>query len=296
MLPVSNWALATGTGCWRRWQHSALLQPSRLRTATESDRIKPTHKEEKTNEKIYKANYKNYKDNASDGTELAIKYDGTVFETDELEITIKTPSVEIEKGTYKEDKNDLKITFGNKDVTSSSSFEAICNVATAVATNGTLTVSNIQDGKDTIEVQLNATYTHEEIEYSRTVTFIINRLLGVTDIYEIHSNLAVIKKGKDKTLTCQLKKTNSSGSSLIDYNKGWGDDKLVLQYQIDGTANTTEYTNSFDITDCDSVVDLQLLYDNNVIDTESIPVIYDGEAGNTPTAFFQSFVFCRSNI
>ena len=75
----------------------------------------PTVKEDVT--VIIKANYKNYRDNASDGTELLVKYDGTVFETDELEIIVKTPTIEIEKEAFKADKNELKITFGTKDVT-----------------------------------------------------------------------------------------------------------------------------------------------------------------------------------
>jgi len=74
----------------------------------------PTVKEDVT--VIIKANYRNYRDNASDGTELIIKFDGTVFETDELKVTVKTPSIEVERGTYKEDKNDLKITYGSKDI------------------------------------------------------------------------------------------------------------------------------------------------------------------------------------
>ena len=76
----------------------------------------PTLKEDVTI--IIKANYKNYRDNASEGTELLIKYDGTVFETDELEITLTKPTLEIDKGTYKEEKNAIKVTFGTKDITS----------------------------------------------------------------------------------------------------------------------------------------------------------------------------------
>ena len=74
----------------------------------------PTTKEDVT--LVVKAEYKNYNDNASDGTEIVIKYDGTIFEIDELEVNLKSPIIEIEKETYKEDSKQLEITFGKKDV------------------------------------------------------------------------------------------------------------------------------------------------------------------------------------
>jgi len=65
---------------------------------------------------VVKAEYKNFKDNASDGVEVTIKHDGSNFEIPELEITLNgNKTEEIAKGTYKE--SGLKVTYENKDIT-----------------------------------------------------------------------------------------------------------------------------------------------------------------------------------
>ena len=64
---------------------------------------------------VVKAEYKTFKDNASDGVEIVIKHDGTIFETDEVEIKLNGNAIaEIKKGTYKE--AGLKVTYNNKDI------------------------------------------------------------------------------------------------------------------------------------------------------------------------------------
>lgn len=191
--------------------------------------------------------------------------------------------------------------YGTEDVTSEATFNVTSDCTTTISEN-ILTVSNIPDGKDTIEVLLTASYTTKditdtEITFTREATFIINKLIGAKAVYEIYPSTSVIKKGSTTSFTCKLKKTDSSTSELIDIvNEKWdNNENLILQYIIDNTGQWTTYTTALDVSDCDSSVDLQLLLDNKVIDIESIPVVSDGVDGNTPTAFFQSFVFCRNN-
>lgn len=68
---------------------------------------------------IVKAEYQNFKKNASTGVEVAIKHDGTIFETEDIEVTLNgTATLEIKKGTYKE--AGLKVMHEKKDVTKTS--------------------------------------------------------------------------------------------------------------------------------------------------------------------------------
>lgn len=195
----------------------------------------------------------------------------------------------------------FKLFYGTEDVTSGAAITATSNCTTVISGN-TLTVSDLPDGKDTIEVILTANYTTKditdtEITFTREATFVINKLIGAKAVYEIYPSTSVIKKGSTTPFTCKLKKTNSSTSELIDIVDGKWDnnENIVLQYIIDGTGQLTTYASALDVSDCDSSVELQLLLDNKVIDIESIPVVFDGTDGNTPTAYFQSFVFCRNN-
>ncbi len=67
---------------------------------------------------VVKAEYKNFKNNASDGVEIVIESDGS-FVQDDIEVTLNdSTSLSVVKGKYQE--SGLKVTYQKKDVTSSS--------------------------------------------------------------------------------------------------------------------------------------------------------------------------------
>ena len=114
---------------------------------------------------VVKAEHKNFKDNASDGKEIEIKYDGTVFETDELEITLKTPTIEIEKETYKED--GITVKFGTKDITS------IVTPTYKINETTYKTVKELEDAVNTLsktETEIKITYTVTYKKKTKTAT------------------------------------------------------------------------------------------------------------------------------
>jgi len=117
---------------------------------------------------VIKAEYKNFKSNASDGVEIVIEYDGTVFETDELEVTIKKPTLEIEKESYKEE--GIKATFGNIDVTDSANIiYKINNTTYDSITDLENEVNKLSKTESEIIITYTVTYKKETQTVTRTI-------------------------------------------------------------------------------------------------------------------------------
>ena len=104
---------------------------------------------------VVRAEYKNFKDNASDGTKITISTSGITTD-DELEITLNegnSPSVV--KGKYKEE--GITVKFDGKDVTTSSTI--------------TYTLNNNKYEKDELEKEINKLDAGQEVEITYTATY-----------------------------------------------------------------------------------------------------------------------------
>ena len=71
----------------------------------------PTTSEDAT--LVVKAEYKKFKSNASNGTEILIQNDGTVFEQ-QLVVTVQNPTLEVQKGTYTEE--GITVTYNGQNI------------------------------------------------------------------------------------------------------------------------------------------------------------------------------------
>lgn len=105
---------------------------------------------------IVKAEYKNFKSNASDGVEIVIKNDGTVFDTDDLKVTLNGEKlISVVKGSYSDD--GIKAIYQEKDVTSSSNIKYQVN-------------TTIYNTKEELEKAINI-LSNTEIKITYTVTY-----------------------------------------------------------------------------------------------------------------------------
>lgn len=78
---------------------------------------------------VVKAEYQNFKENASDATETQIEIDSTMFNTDEIEVTLNgSNSLSLAKGTYIDE--GIKVTQNDKDITKSSTIKYEVNNTT----------------------------------------------------------------------------------------------------------------------------------------------------------------------
>ena len=105
---------------------------------------------------IVKAEYQNFKSNASDGVEIEIDVDSTMIKNNKLELTLNGKnSTSVVKGTYKEE--GLKVTYKNEDVTKNSTIKYQLNKKT-------------YNTKEELEKAVNE-LTSSEIKISYTVTY-----------------------------------------------------------------------------------------------------------------------------
>lgn len=112
---------------------------------------------------IVKAEYKNFKDNASDGVEINVKGDGIIIEVPEIEITLNGNTIEeITKGTYKE--KGLKVTLENQDITK------LANITYQIDNNTYKTVEELENAVNALSnTEIKITYKIGYKTKSKTV-------------------------------------------------------------------------------------------------------------------------------
>lgn len=107
---------------------------------------------------VVKAEYEKFKANASDGVEIVIESDGTIFDTYELEVSLKGNStVTVPKGTYTE--SGLNITFGGKVLTT--------GMTITYEVNG----NTYKTEEDLVQAVNAITDTSKEVTITYTVTY-----------------------------------------------------------------------------------------------------------------------------
>lgn len=120
---------------------------------------------------VVRAEYKNFKVNASDGVEIVIQTDGTIFETDKLEVTLNGGNtVRVPLGTYKE--SGLKITYSGKEVTTGAVIAYDVNGTKYTNENDMVKAVNaITDINKEITIKYTVTYQKKTSTITRKVIF-----------------------------------------------------------------------------------------------------------------------------
>ena len=121
---------------------------------------------------VVKAEYKNFKNNASDETSIDIKSDGssTPIEDDKLKVTLNgEESFSVVKGSYSE--AGIKATYNGKDVTDEVTITYQINNTTFTASSELVNnINSLEKGQ--YEITYTITYNKEKQTLKRTITII----------------------------------------------------------------------------------------------------------------------------
>ena len=110
---------------------------------------------------VIKAQYKNFTDNASDGVEIEIEYDESLFSKKELKLTLKNPTLEIKKGTYKEE--GIIATFDDKAINVTPTYK--------IANTTYKTVEELENAVNKLEnTEIKITYTVTYEKETKSIT------------------------------------------------------------------------------------------------------------------------------
>lgn len=122
-------------------------------------------------ELVVKAEYKNFKSNASDGVSIKVTGNGSAT-SDKLTLTLSDNQTEFDKGTYKEIDRGVKVTYNGKDVTD----KAIITYSL----NGTLklTISSLEDAINELDSGEEAKITYS-VKYSVQPTKTIEKTIKI---------------------------------------------------------------------------------------------------------------------
>ncbi len=120
---------------------------------------------------VIKAEYKNFKSNASDGIEIVIENDGTAFNTNELEITLNGNSnSSVVKNTYTDE--GITITYNNEDVTTKSTIKYQLNETIYNSSSDLEKAVNELTPNTEVTITYTVTYKKETKKITRTIKII----------------------------------------------------------------------------------------------------------------------------
>lgn len=119
---------------------------------------------------VIKAEYKNFKSNASDGKEITLEYDKELVASQKLEVTLKNQVIELKKGeTYTEE--GVIVTFGGKAITETPTYkigEKVYNTKNELIN----AVNELIKTKDEIKITYTINYKNKTETVTRTVKVI----------------------------------------------------------------------------------------------------------------------------
>lgn len=133
----------------------------RIAFTTENEYVY-THTTSGEIEIVVKAEYKNFKSNASDGTSIKVTGNSNPTTNDKLNLTLSDNQTEFDKGTYKEIDRGVKVTYNGRDVTD----KAIITYSL----NGTLklTVSSLEEAINELNSGEEAKVTYKVVYSTST--------------------------------------------------------------------------------------------------------------------------------
>ena len=120
---------------------------------------------------VVKAEYKNFKSNASDGVEITIKYDGTAFDKDKLEVSLEgSKSLSVVKGTYIEE--GLTATYNDEDVTNDANIKYNLNETIYNSSSDLEKAVNELEPNTEIKITYTVAYKNKKQTITRTIKII----------------------------------------------------------------------------------------------------------------------------